>query len=254
MNAPLRQAERLGRLTTELGPDVLSLLRFDGTDHLNDLYEYQVEALAVRDDLDFDALVGAHATVEIEGREGVQHFGVRTRAARNRTLRPNGAGTSCSAEDSSRKSQWPEAFGHLLLGVPGIDAGEIYVLPAEWRDMLEQYVGDSSTTLTQMGYGTAEINGIPVDDGADDKVEARGTECLTFERSVADFAALMEENGPLELVGGFSFVKTGLTSPAKCRVGIPFDHKQGSLDAPELTQGFRQLARFRGCRQLFEDH
>lgn len=74
MNAPLRQAERLGRLTTELGPDVLSLLRFDGTDHLNDLYEYQVEALAVRDDLDFDALVGAHATVEIEGREGVQHF------------------------------------------------------------------------------------------------------------------------------------------------------------------------------------
>lgn len=181
-------------------------------------------------------------------------IGVRTRAARNRTLRPNGAGTSCSAEDSSRKSQWPEAFGHLLLGVPGIDAGEIYVLPAEWRDMLEQYVGDSSTTLTQMGYGTAEINGIPVDDGADDKVEARGTECLTFERSVADFAALMEENGPLELVGGFSFVKTGLTSPAKCRVGIPFDHKQGSLDAPELTQGFRQLARFRGCRQLFEDH
>jgi len=47
--------------------------------------------------------------------------------------------------------------------------------------MLEQYVGDSSTTLTQMGYGTAEINGIPVDDGADDKVEARGTECLTFD-------------------------------------------------------------------------
>lgn len=81
MNAPLRQAERLGRLTTELGPDVLSLLRFDGTDHLNDLYEYQVEALAVRDDLDFDALVGAHATVEIEGREGVQHFdGIVTQA------------------------------------------------------------------------------------------------------------------------------------------------------------------------------
>ena len=82
--------------------------------------------------------------------------------------------------------------------------------------MLEQYVGDSSTTLTQMGYGTAEINGIPVDDGADDKVEARGTECLTFERSVADFAALMEENGPLELVGGFSFVKG--SDAGECRI------------------------------------
>lgn len=27
-------------------------------DHLNDLFEYRVEALAIRDDLDFDALVG----------------------------------------------------------------------------------------------------------------------------------------------------------------------------------------------------
>ncbi|WP_246449295.1 contractile injection system protein, VgrG/Pvc8 family [Paracoccus amoyensis] len=81
MNAPLRQSERLGRLTTELGPDVLSLLRFDGEDHLNDLFEYRVEALATRDDLDFDALVGTHATVEIEGREGVRTFdGIVTQA------------------------------------------------------------------------------------------------------------------------------------------------------------------------------
>ena len=60
MNAPFSQAERLGRLTTELGPDTLSLLRFDGSDHLNDLFEYRIEALATRDDLDFDALVGTH--------------------------------------------------------------------------------------------------------------------------------------------------------------------------------------------------
>ncbi|WP_271179974.1 contractile injection system protein, VgrG/Pvc8 family, partial [Paracoccus kondratievae] len=74
MNAPLRQTERLGRLTTALGADTLVLLRFDGTDHLNDLFEYRVEALATRDDLDFDALIGTHATVEIEGREGTQPF------------------------------------------------------------------------------------------------------------------------------------------------------------------------------------
>ena len=30
MNAPLRQSERLGRLTTALGTDTLALLRFDG--------------------------------------------------------------------------------------------------------------------------------------------------------------------------------------------------------------------------------
>ena len=74
MNAPFKQAERLGRLTTELGPDVLVLLRFDGSDHLNDLFEYRVEALATRDDLDFDALVGTHATVEIEAHEVMRPF------------------------------------------------------------------------------------------------------------------------------------------------------------------------------------
>ncbi len=48
MNAPFRQAERLGRLSTSLGPGALALLRFDGTDHLNDLFEYRVEALSTR--------------------------------------------------------------------------------------------------------------------------------------------------------------------------------------------------------------
>ncbi len=74
MNAPFKQAERLGRLITALGPDVLVLLRFDGSDHLNDLFEYRVEALATRDDLDFDALVGTHATVEIEAHEEMRPF------------------------------------------------------------------------------------------------------------------------------------------------------------------------------------
>ena len=74
MNAPFKQAERLGRLTTDLGPDTLSLLRFDGSDHLNDLFEYRVEALAIREDLDFDALVGTHATVEIEAHEQMRPF------------------------------------------------------------------------------------------------------------------------------------------------------------------------------------
>ncbi|MDO5603829.1 MAG: type VI secretion system tip protein TssI/VgrG [Paracoccus sp. (in: a-proteobacteria)] len=74
MNAPLKQAERLGQLTTALGPDVLVLLRFDGTDYLNDLFEYRIEALSTRDDLDFDALIGTHATVEIEAHDQMRPF------------------------------------------------------------------------------------------------------------------------------------------------------------------------------------
>ncbi|WP_294926315.1 type VI secretion system tip protein TssI/VgrG [uncultured Paracoccus sp.] len=81
MNAPLRQTDRLGRLSTILGPDVLSLLRFDGTDHLNELFEYRVEGLSADRDLDLDALMGTHATVTIDGREGLRHFdGIVTQA------------------------------------------------------------------------------------------------------------------------------------------------------------------------------
>ncbi|AUH66383.1 type VI secretion system Vgr family protein [Paracoccus zhejiangensis] len=74
MNAPFKQTERLGRLTTALGADTLSLLRFDGSDHLNDLFDYRVEALAIRDDLDFDALIGTHASVEIEAHDQMRAF------------------------------------------------------------------------------------------------------------------------------------------------------------------------------------
>jgi type VI secretion system secreted protein VgrG len=81
MNAPFKQAERLGRLSTVLGSDVMSLLRFDGSDHLNELFEYRVEALAISPDLDFDALIGTHATVTVEGREGPRLFdGIVTQA------------------------------------------------------------------------------------------------------------------------------------------------------------------------------
>ncbi|SIS67033.1 type VI secretion system Vgr family protein [Paracoccus saliphilus] len=87
MNAPFKQAERLGRLTTALGKDILVLLRFEGTEYLNDLFEFRVDALATRDDLDFDKLLGTHATVEIEAHDEMRPFdGIVTQA------RWNGAG------------------------------------------------------------------------------------------------------------------------------------------------------------------
>ncbi|AGT11150.1 type VI secretion system Vgr family protein [Paracoccus aminophilus] len=81
MSTSLRQTDRLGHLTTVLGPDVLVLLRFDGSDHLSELFEYRVEALSAERDLDFDSLMGTHASVTIEGREGARHFdGIVTQA------------------------------------------------------------------------------------------------------------------------------------------------------------------------------
>ncbi len=82
MNAPFKQDARLGKLSTALGKDVLVLLRFEGTDHVNDLFEYRVDALSQTQNIDFDALVGTHATVELESQNnGPRHFdGIVTQA------------------------------------------------------------------------------------------------------------------------------------------------------------------------------
>ncbi|MFV0408833.1 MAG: type VI secretion system Vgr family protein [Paracoccus sp. (in: a-proteobacteria)] len=81
MFAPFLQAERIGRLNTALGANILALLRFEGTDFLNDNFEYRVEALGAVPDLDFDALIGTHATIEIGGLLNSQHFdGIVTQA------------------------------------------------------------------------------------------------------------------------------------------------------------------------------
>ncbi|MGL5010933.1 MAG: type VI secretion system Vgr family protein, partial [Paracoccaceae bacterium] len=78
----LKQAGRLGKLHTSLGSDVLVLLRFNGTDQMNGLFNYQVEALSAKNEVDFDALVGTHATVEIATHHGTPSFfdGVVTQA------------------------------------------------------------------------------------------------------------------------------------------------------------------------------
>ncbi len=63
MNAPFKQDARMGRLSTVLGENILNVLRFEGSEHVNDLFSYRVEALAKDDDVDLEALIGTHATV-----------------------------------------------------------------------------------------------------------------------------------------------------------------------------------------------
>lgn len=61
----ISQQGRIGVLHTPLGPDELALLRFDGTDGINELFEYRVEALSDDPNIDFDKLLGEHVSVEI---------------------------------------------------------------------------------------------------------------------------------------------------------------------------------------------
>ena len=75
MNVSFKQDTRKGSLATALGQDALVLLRFAGNDHMNDLFSYEIEALSADPNVDFDQLIGTHATVRIESQNhGPQSF------------------------------------------------------------------------------------------------------------------------------------------------------------------------------------
>ncbi|MBL3587818.1 hypothetical protein JMM61_21165, partial [Rhodovulum sulfidophilum] len=46
MSGFFRQDARMGRISTVLGQDVLVLRRFEGTDHLNALFDYSADCRA----------------------------------------------------------------------------------------------------------------------------------------------------------------------------------------------------------------
>ena len=67
MNIAFSQADRLGSLETELGPNVLVLLRFGGADHVNDLFEYQVDCLSTK------PARHIRAQLEASGKDLIEH-------------------------------------------------------------------------------------------------------------------------------------------------------------------------------------
>ena len=74
MDSPFSQKDRQGRLSTTLGDDTLVLLRMDGTEELSNDFEWRVEALSTQSGLDLEALLGTHATVEIDHAQGTRAF------------------------------------------------------------------------------------------------------------------------------------------------------------------------------------
>ncbi len=82
MPDPFKQAARLGQLSTVLGEDVLVLLRFMGADRMSGLFEYQVDALSAKTNINFDALIGTSATIKFATRNHDDRFfnGIVTQA------------------------------------------------------------------------------------------------------------------------------------------------------------------------------
>ncbi|SPH27527.1 Actin cross-linking toxin VgrG1 [Ascidiaceihabitans donghaensis] len=82
MSTVFSQDNRLGKLHTDLGKDTLVLMRFTGSDYMNDLFEYRVEALSTEQDIDFDKLIGTHVTIELQTKNDGPKFydGIVTQA------------------------------------------------------------------------------------------------------------------------------------------------------------------------------
>ena len=75
MNVALKQDRRPAILTTILGDQELVLLRFNGTDAINRLFEYRVEAISLKPDLDLQSLMGTHAHIAFSNvRHGPKYY------------------------------------------------------------------------------------------------------------------------------------------------------------------------------------
>ena len=90
MNRHFSQQDRQGRLVTALGGDQLVLLRMDGSEEISGPFEWRVEALSFNDQLDLSALLGTHATVEIDHAQGLRAFDGIVCEAKSRGAFENG--------------------------------------------------------------------------------------------------------------------------------------------------------------------
>ncbi len=90
MNKEFRQKDRQGRLVTSLGQHTLVLLRMDGIEEMSGDFEWRVEALSAENDIDLHAILGTHATVEIDHVHDTRAFDGIVCEARARGASENG--------------------------------------------------------------------------------------------------------------------------------------------------------------------
>jgi hypothetical protein len=74
--------------------------------------------------------------------------------------------------------------------------------------------------------GAIEIDGVPVHYGRHDEAQARGTEALVLEGTVADLALAMEEHGASQRIAGLAFVQPGMAALAQAGIRQPLRREQ----------------------------
>ena len=70
----LSQDDRIGKLTTPLGDNVLVLSRFDGGEHLSEPFEFRIEAISEQQNVDFSGALGKGVTVMLKTADDKQRY------------------------------------------------------------------------------------------------------------------------------------------------------------------------------------
>jgi type VI secretion system secreted protein VgrG len=66
----LKQSERVAEFKTPLGKDVLVLINFEGTEGLGELFEYRIDALSEKENINFDDALGQGCTLKLKAYDG----------------------------------------------------------------------------------------------------------------------------------------------------------------------------------------
>src|SRR3954452_22840327 len=82
MAGKLSQSEQVAEFKTPLGKDVLALINIEGTETLGDLFEFNVETVSEKEDIDFDKALGQGCTLKLKAYSGKQRIfhGILTQA------------------------------------------------------------------------------------------------------------------------------------------------------------------------------
>ena len=151
-------------------------------------------------------------------------------------------------------SQGPEfARLHLPILRPDVIPGQVDVLPAQRREVLEQGLIHGLAVLPDRANRPLQIDRVPEHDGRRHQIQAAGAVALVLEAPVAHLAQAIEEHGPGQGVSGLALVEPSLDAAAQFDVLQPVEGEQAAFNPPQLAQRHGQAVLARVAAE-FPEH
>ena len=123
---------------------------------------------------------------------------------------------------------------------PEVIAGQVDVLSAERRQVLQQRIIDGMAVATQRMRCPLQVDRVPQHDSSRYQVEAAGPVALLLKAAVADFAQPIEEYGAGQRVAGLALVQPSVDAATQLHALQPVQNEQRALDVPQLAQSHGQ--------------